>query len=115
MAPQLGVDIALELKSTTNSLKDRRRLETLEGQQQIWQQRQLQLTDWLNVLTRRATRLQVTLTQLQKTKRRGPEPAMLRSLQRRHLRSQQQIDATLTAIEAAQKPHQAERDEILNV
>ena len=53
IVPQLSLDIALELKSTTNILKDQPALETLEAQEQIWQQRQLQLTAWLNVLTHR--------------------------------------------------------------
>jgi potassium-dependent mechanosensitive channel len=115
LAPQLGVDIDLELKSTTNILKEQPSLETLEGQQQIWQQRQLQLTAWLNVLTRRATRLQVALNELKTlhdtwARTRDAEqsakapPAILK-----------QIDVTLATIEAAQKPHQAERDEVLNL
>ena len=66
IAPQLGVDIDLELKSTTNILKEQPSLETLEAHQQIWQQRQAHLTAWLNVLTRRATNLQVALNQLKK-------------------------------------------------
>jgi potassium efflux system protein len=115
MAPQLGVDIALELKITTNILKDQPALETLEGQQQIWQQRQLQLTDWLNVLTRRATQLQVALTQLQKLQETWARTRDVAQSAKAPPSIMQQIDATLTAIEAAQKPHQAEREEILNL
>jgi potassium-dependent mechanosensitive channel len=115
IAPQLDVDIDLDLKSTTNILKEQPSLEALEAQQQIWQQRQLQLTAWLNVLTRRATRLQVALNQLKTlhdtwARTRDAEqsakapPAILK-----------QIDATLATIEAAQEPHQAERDGVLNL
>ncbi|HEY6363378.1 MAG TPA: mechanosensitive ion channel domain-containing protein [Candidatus Binatia bacterium] len=115
IAPQLGADIDLELKNTTNILREQPSLETLEAHQQIWQQRQAQLTAWLNVLTRRATRLQVALNQLKKlhetwTRTRDAEqsakapPSILK-----------QIDATLATIEAAEQPHQAERDEVLNL
>ncbi|HJU60798.1 MAG TPA: hypothetical protein VJ864_02040, partial [Candidatus Binatia bacterium] len=115
IAPQLGVDIDLELKTTTNILKEQPSLEALEAQQQIWQQRQLQLTAWLNVLTRRATGLQVALNQLKTlhdtwARTRDAEqsakapPAILK-----------QINATLATIEAAQQPHQAERDKVLNL
>jgi small-conductance mechanosensitive channel len=109
------VDIALELKSTANILKEQPALETLQAQEQIWQQRQSQLTAWLNLLTDRATKLQVALTQLKKLQEtwartrdaeesaKAPPPVL------------QQIDATLAAIAAAQQPHQAQRDEVLNL
>ena len=113
--PQVGTAIALELKSITNILETQPALETLQAQEQIWQQRQSQLTAWLNALTGRATRLQVALNQLNKlyetwARTRDAEqsakapPAIL-----------QQIDSTLDAIEAAQQPHQAQHDEILNL
>jgi potassium-dependent mechanosensitive channel len=113
--PQMSVDLALELKSTTNILKEQPSLETLQAQEQIWQERQLQLAAWLKVLTDRATKLQVALTQLKKLQEtwartrdagepsKAPPPIL------------QQIDATLAAIKAAQQPHQAQRDEILNL
>ena len=113
--PVVGSSIALDFKSATNILETEPALETLQAQEQIWQQRQSQLTAWLNALTRRATKLQVALDQLKKlhetwVRTRDAEqsakapPAIL-----------QQIDSTLAAIEAAQQPHQAERDEILNL
>ena len=112
---QARLDIALDLKNTMNILKNQPALETLQAQEQIWQQRQSQLTGWLHVLTARATKLQVALTQLKKlqdtwTKTRdaaeaanAPAPIL------------QQIDATLAAIRAAQPPHQAQRDEVLDL
>ena len=113
--PQVSVDIALELKSTANILKEQPALETLQAQEQIWQQRQSQLTVWLNLLTDRATKQQVALTQLKKLQdtwartrdaeesAKAPPPVL------------RQIDATLAAIAAAQQPHQAQRDEVLNL
>jgi hypothetical protein len=64
--PQIGTGTGLELKSTTTILKTQPALETLQAQGQVWQQRQSQLTAWLNVLTRRAAKLQVALSQLGK-------------------------------------------------
>ena len=113
--PQVSVDIALELKNTTNILQEQASLETLQAQQEIWQQRQSQGTAWLKVLTDRATKLQVALTQLKtlhetwartrdaEESAKAPPPIL------------QQIDTTLAVIEAAQQPHQAQRDEILNL
>jgi potassium-dependent mechanosensitive channel len=113
--PQLSVDIALELKNTTNLLKEQPALETLEAQEQIWQQRQLQLTGWLNVLTRRATKLQVALTQLKTLQETWARTRDVEQSAKAPPSILQQIDVTLAAIEAAQQPHQAERDEILNL
>jgi potassium-dependent mechanosensitive channel len=113
--PQISADTALELKSTTDILNEQPSLETLQAQEQIWQHKLSQLTEWLNLLTDRATKLQVALTQLKKlqetwTKTRDSEesakapPSIV-----------QQIDTTLASIQAAQQPHQAQRDEILNL
>src|ERR1700745_605727 len=44
--PPVSVDISLELKSTANILKEQPSLEMLQAQEQIWQQRQSQLTIW---------------------------------------------------------------------
>ena len=115
IAPQLGVDIDLELKSTTNILKEQPSLETLEAHQQIWQQRQAQLTAWLNVLTRRATNLQVALNQLKKLHETWARTRDAEQSAKAPPSILKQIDATLATIEAAEKPHQAERDEVLNL
>jgi potassium efflux system protein len=115
LLPEVSANIALELKSTTNILSEQPSLETLQSQEQIWQQAQSRLTEWLNLLTDRATKLQFALSQLKKlqetwTKTRDSEesakapPSIV-----------QQIDATLAAIQAAQQPHQAQRDEVLNL
>ena len=115
IAPQLGVDIDLELKSTTNILKEQPSLETLEAHQQIWQQRQAQLTAWLNVLTRRATNLQVALNQLKKLHETWARTRDAEQSAKAPPSILKQIDATLATIEAAEQPHQAERDEVLNL
>src|SRR5215467_9290340 len=105
--PQVSADIDLELKSTTNILQQQPAFETLQTQQQIWQDKQAQLTVWLSVLTARATKLQVALNQLKKlqeTWTRIRDAAKSADVPAPIL---QQIDATLAAIQAAQSPHEA--------
>jgi hypothetical protein len=113
--PQVRADLARELKSTTAILKGQPALETLQTQEEIWHEKHLQLTTWLNILTDRATKLQVALSQLKKLHEiwsrtrdtakasKAPDPIL------------QQIDATLATIEAAQQPHDKQRDELLNL
>jgi potassium-dependent mechanosensitive channel len=113
--PQVSVDIALELKNTTNILQEQASLETLQAQQEIWQQRQSQGTAWLKVLTDRATKLQVALTQLKKLHETWARTRDAEESAKAPPPILQQIDTTLAAIEAAQQPHQAQRDEILNL
>src|SRR5215831_6416082 len=113
--PQVSADIDLELKSTTNILQQQPACETLQTQQQICQDKQAQLTVWLSVLTARATKLQVALNQLKKlqeTWTRTRDAAKSADVPAPIL---QQIDATLAAIQAAQSPHEARRDEVLDL
>src|SRR5215510_2191458 len=109
MAPELAVNTALELQNTTNIVKEQAALDPLETQQQIWQQIQLQFTAWLNVLTRRATKLQVALNQLAKLQETWTGSRDVQQSAKAPQSILQQIDTTLSAIEAAQQPHQAER------
>jgi potassium-dependent mechanosensitive channel len=113
--PQVSVDIALELKNTTNILQEQASLETLQAQQEIWQQRRSQGTGWLKVLTDRATKLQVALTQLKKLHETWARTRDAEESAKAPPPILQQIDTTLAVIEAAQQPHQAQRDEILNL
>jgi potassium-dependent mechanosensitive channel len=113
--PEVRANLALELKSTTNILKEQPAVETLQSQADIWQQRQLQLTGLLNVLTDRTRKLRVALTQLKKLQEtwsrtrdgeeaaKAPDPIL------------QQINRTLAAIQAAQIPYETQRDELLNL
>jgi len=112
---QASIDIALELKSTTNILKNQPALETLQAQEQIWQEKQTQLTGWLNVLTARATKLQVALTQLQRLQENWTKTRVAQEAANAPAPILQQIDATLATIRAAQPPHQAQRDEVLDL
>jgi small-conductance mechanosensitive channel len=113
--PQVRANLALEVKSTTAIMKEEPALETLQSQEEIWNQRHLQLTQWLNVLTDRATKLQVALTQLKKLEEvwsrtreaeehaNAPDPIL------------EQINRTLAAIQAAQQPYRKQRDQLLKL
>src|SRR5437660_7137067 len=84
--PQMRANLALELQSTNNILKEQPAPETLQSQEEIWQQRYLQLTEWLNVLTDRTAKLQVALTQPKNWKKFGAGLVTPRKLQTRHVR-----------------------------
>ena len=94
----------MELASTTNLLKEQPSLETLQAQQQLWQQKQQQLTAWLNVLTERATKLQNALNLLKKQQDRWARTRDAEQSANVPAPILSQIDATIAAIEAAQTP-----------
>ena len=115
LIPQAKLEIALELKSTTNILKEPASLETLQSQEQIWKQKQAQLTQWLNVLTARATKLHLALTQLKTLQESWTKTRDVQESAKAPAPIVQQINTTLAAIQAAQQPHQAQRDEVLDL
>src|SRR5262249_942961 len=113
--PEASGTIDLQLAVTSPLLQGQPTLELLQTQQQLWQQRQQQMTGRLHVLTERATRLQEMghrLTDLQATwsatrtaaqQAQAPEPVL------------QQIDVTLAAIAAVQTPLEAQRVVVLDL
>ena len=113
--PQVGADIALEFKSTTNILSRQPALDTLQAQDEIWQSRHAQLTAWLNVLTVRATGLQTALTELKKLQETWTKTRAAEETAKAPAPILEQIDTTIAAIAAAREPHQTQRDEILNL
>lgn len=113
--PELRERIDQELAATRTVLEGRPSLEALQAQQQIWQRRQLQTSAWLAVLTQRATLLQDYLTylsELRATWRQTRETAQSTGASGPMLA---QIDATLSAIEAAEKPLAAQRAGVLDL
>jgi potassium-dependent mechanosensitive channel len=113
--PQVSTDIGLELKSTVNILKETPSLETLQAQEQIWQQRQSQLTAWLNVLTERAIKLQNGLNLLKTQQDRWTRTRDAEQSSNVPAPILAQIDATIAAIEAGQTPLQAQRNDLLDL
>jgi potassium-dependent mechanosensitive channel len=111
----VSTDIGLELKSTVNILKETPSLETLQAQEQIWQQRQSQLTAWLNVLTERAIKLQNGLNLLKTQQDRWTRTRDAEQSSNVPAPILAQIDATIAAIEAGQTPLQAQRNDLLDL
>jgi potassium-dependent mechanosensitive channel len=113
--PEVSADIGLELKSTANILKETPSLETLQAQESIWQERQSQLTAWLNVLTERATKLQNALNVLKTQQDRWTRTRDAEQSSNVPVPILSQIDETLAAIEAGQTPLQAQRNDLLDL
>jgi potassium-dependent mechanosensitive channel len=115
LLPDTSRNMALEFSETKKILEDQPTLAMLQTGQEFWEQRQHEMTRWLNLLTQRSTRLQAALSQiadLQKTWSQtldearaagAPEPIL------------EQIDATMAAIKAVQTPMQAQRTPLLDV
>jgi potassium efflux system protein len=112
--PEVSANIDLELDSATDIFKEQPSLETLQAQEQLWQQKQQQLTAWLNLLTGQATKLDNALRLLKTqqdrwSKTRAVEssnvPALILS----------QIDATLAAIEEGQTRLHSQRNDLLDL
>ena len=115
LLPQMRANLALELQSTNNILKEQPALETLQSQEEIWQQRYLQLREWLNVLTDRTAKLQVALTQLKKLEEVWSRTRDAEEAANAPGPTVQQINRTLAAIQAAQQPYKTQREELLNL
>ena len=111
--PAISTNIDQQILRTLTILQQQPTAAMLQAQQQQWQQIQTQATDWLNLLTEQATRLQDELNRLaglQKTWS-STRAAMQTSKQPGPIL--QQINATLSAIAAAQTPLQAQRTAVL--
>jgi len=115
MLPDMSEKLDRQLAATTKILEAEPNLDTLQSLQQDWHRRELDTKGWLNQLTAQAIKLEAALTQLgdlQKTwvstraaapETKAPDPIL------------QQIDATLTAITAAQGKIQSERTALLEL
>ena len=113
--PEFSANVDLELASTANLLKEQPSLETLQAQQQLWEQKQQQLTAWLNVLTERTTRLQNALNLMKTQQDRWARTRDAEQSSNIPAPILSQIDATIAAIEAAQAPLQAQRNDLLDL
>ena len=115
MLPDMSEKLDRQLAATTKILDAEPTLDTLQSLQQDWQRHELNTKGWLSQLTAQAIKLEEALTQLgdlQKTwgstraaaqETKAPDPIL------------QQIDATLTAITAAQGKIQSERTALLEL
>ncbi|HSR11217.1 MAG TPA: hypothetical protein VLS90_07200, partial [Thermodesulfobacteriota bacterium] len=113
--PALRRNIEERLANTRQILQEEPTFETLQAEQQIWQNLQHQASLWLNVLTARATRLQSALDHLaalQKTWTATRQAAQDSTAPGPIL---QQIDSTLAALESGQAPLLAQRTAVLDI
>jgi X-X-X-Leu-X-X-Gly heptad repeat protein len=113
--PDLSEKLDAQFAATTSTLEAEPSLDTLQSLQQQWQRHEVAATASLSTLTQQATKLQDGLNQLadlQKLwnnsrqsaeKSKAPDPIL------------QQINATLTAIAAAQAKLQTERVAVLDL
>jgi potassium-dependent mechanosensitive channel len=90
-------------------------LAALQAQQQLWQGIQHQVTAWLNALTMRAGQLQEALTQLADLEKTWALTRTAAQASKAPGPVVQQIDATLSVLEAAQGRLQAQRAAVLNI
>ena len=90
-------------------------LSTLQAQQQLWQGIQHQVTVWLNALTVRASQLQEALTQLADLQKTWALTRTAAQVSKAPGSVLQQIGATLSVLEVAQGPLQAQRAAVLNI
>jgi potassium efflux system protein len=107
--------IELEFSETKKVLQQQPALATLQTGQQLWEKRQLEMNHWLNLLTLHVTQLRDAsnkLADLQKIWSQTQDTAKVSKAPGLIL---QQIDATITAIEAMQTPMQTQGSAMLDL
>ena len=112
--PEISSNIDREAVRTVSILQQQPSLATLQTQQQLWQQIQLQATEWLNVLTQQATLLQDELDRLADLQKTWSSTRAAVQASKQPGPVLQQINSTLAAIAAAQAPLQAQRTTVLD-
>ncbi|HET6490025.1 MAG TPA: mechanosensitive ion channel domain-containing protein [Syntrophales bacterium] len=113
--PGVSRTIDQQLAETRRIILEEASLETLQSQQQLWEDLQHKTDSWLNAITIRATQIQDALNQLAELKKtwtltrdaarasNAPGPIL------------QQIDATLATLQAAQAPLQSQDLSLLDI
>lgn len=113
--PAFSADLAQDLERTLGLLAEQPSLDALQILDQLWHERQARSAAWLNRLTERAKALQAAqdrlddLHALWKRTRDSEQAAAAPAPVLQH------IGETIAAIEAAQPPNRAQRDEILDL
>jgi len=113
--PDASEKLDRQLAATTKSLTAEPSLATLQSLQQDWQRRELETKGWLSQLTAHATKLQEALTQLGDLQKSWSSTRAAAQEAKAPDQILQQIDATLTALTAAQEKIQSERTALLNL
>ena len=113
--PDISEKLDRQLAATTKTLTAEPSLDTLQSLQQDWRQRELETKGWLSQLTAHATKLQEALTQLGDLQKSWSSTRAAAQEAKAPDQILQQIDATLTALTAAQEKIQSERTALLNL
>lgn len=111
----VGSALGRDQEQLLELLREQPSLETLQAQEQRWDERQRVLTAWLDTLTVRATRLQeaaTSLTRLHETWTLTRQSAQAAASTAVVLA---QVDDTLTTLAAAQPLYRARRDDTLDL
>ena len=104
-----------QFAAMTKSLEAEPTLETLQSLQQDWQRRELEAKGSLSALTTQATKLQEAMHQLSDLQKTWDSARASAQETKAPEQILQQIDATLTAITAAQAKLQSERTALLDL
>ena len=90
-------------------------LTTIQAEQARWQQRHLQVTGWLTVLTQRAVELRTAYDALSRTARTWAQTRDAVQAEQAPAAIVQQVISTLGAIEAAQAQLKSQEDAVLGL
>jgi potassium efflux system protein len=102
--PEVSRQIDLDAIDTAAILEAQPPLEILEAQRAHWQRRHLQVSTWLTLLTQQAVELRGDLDRLAQMKTTWIQTRAAAQAGQTPAAVQQQIEATLASIEAAQLP-----------
>jgi potassium efflux system protein len=111
--PEVRSQIDLDLAASERILRGPATMEVLQAQQLIWEQWRLRMSQWLTVLTRRATLLQDALNRLAETQRIWRETQAAAQASRAPETLLEQINAALAAVASTQVTLEAQRATIL--
>jgi small-conductance mechanosensitive channel len=113
--PEVIAQIGEELAWTKTMLQNQPTLFALQAKQAHWQQMQSKMAGWLNVATERGTQLQGALDRVEDLRKTWTRTLASARAANASGPVVQQIESTLTAIEAMHKVLQPEHDAILDL
>ena len=113
--PEVSERIDADLSSLGEILRADTSLGTIAAQQQLWEARQHLTTEWLSLLTRRATQLQDGLSRLAAIQERWRQTRAAAQAANAPVETQQQIDAVLADLAKTDSLFQAQRAAVLGI
>ena len=113
--PEAIAQIGQELAWTKTMLQNQPTLFALQARQEHWRQLQLKIAGWLKVTTERATQLRGALDRVEDLRKMWTQTLASTRASNAIGPVVQQIESTLTAIEAAQQVLQPQHDAILDL